>query len=102
MHILPMAGNLYSVEFGRNLDSHGEGPDDLLDLISVHRPRRLAIGDNEEVPRCHFGRVCYVDTLYLTIGSCMLSIILSGWAGWRDWRRVRMADQAVKEETETH
>ncbi|PFH47164.1 hypothetical protein AMATHDRAFT_152811 [Amanita thiersii Skay4041] len=73
LSMAPMvAGNLFSVAFGRNLDAH-DGK------------------TRAEVPRCLLGRECYVDTLYLTIGACSLSILLSAWAGWRDREKMRKA-----------
>ncbi|KAF8075789.1 major facilitator superfamily domain-containing protein [Lyophyllum atratum] len=67
------AGNLFSVVFGRNLDSH-ETPTE-----------SLASGT---MGQCLLGRQCYVDALYLTAGACFLAILLSAWAGWRDRQKL--------------
>lgn len=88
MHILPVAGVLFSVEFGRNLDAHGEASN-----VSSRAISSLA---SEAAPRCHSGRLCYVDTLYLTMASCFLSMVISAWVGWRDWRKSRMVDVAMQ------
>jgi len=68
-------GNIFSVAFGRNLDAH-ESP--------VTSPAAVT-----ELPvrQCLDGRLCYVDSLQLTIGACLLSMLLSVWAAWRDRRR---------------
>ncbi|KAK7444060.1 hypothetical protein VKT23_015457 [Stygiomarasmius scandens] len=68
-------GNIFSVAFGRNLDAH-ESP--ITSPVAV-----------TELPvrQCLDGRLCYVDSLQLTIGACLLSMLLNAWAAWRDRRR---------------
>ena len=70
--------NLLSFVFGRTLDAHAGGTvEDLLPTTF------LAYGP----PRCLQGRDCYVDAIYLTIGTSLLSFFLSLWAGYRDSRK---------------
>jgi MFS family permease len=74
-----IGGNIFSVAFGKNLDAH-ETPE---------TPQMLALLGEENLRRqCREGRACYVDTLYLTIAGCALSVLLSVWAGWRDHKRI--------------
>lgn len=82
-----ISGNLFSIIFGRNFDAH-EGvqissPGDSLKLIRDSDPT------TSTDLRCIQGLECYVDTIHLTIGVTLLSILLSVWAGWRDKRRIR-------------
>lgn len=69
------AGNLFSLAFGRNLDAHE--PVEAVDLAATPNSTQ-----------CLLGRECYVDTLYLTIAGCFLSMLLSVWAGWRDRQKI--------------
>jgi len=66
---------------GRNLDRHSRPPPPSL-------PSSPSLVVQEA--RCELGRLCYVDTLYLTVGVCLFALGLSLWAGWRDWKRVQM------------
>jgi len=71
--------NLLSFLFGRTLDAHaGRTVDDLFPTTTF-----LAYGP----PRCLQGRDCYVDAIYLTIGTSLLSSFLCFWAGYRDSRK---------------
>ncbi|KAI0301892.1 major facilitator superfamily domain-containing protein [Multifurca ochricompacta] len=63
-----VGGNLFSLAFGHNLDAH-ELP--ALQPASAHQ--------------CMAGRECYVRSLYLNLGACMVALGLSVWAGRRDW-----------------
>ena len=113
----PIAGNLFSIVFGRNLDSHnavvaagaGGGDSDSvrrwgrnwnavaaihwsmpsLSTSSASSLKRAPSSGGLTAPQCHLGRRCYVDTLYLTAGACSLSMLLSVWAGWRERRKLR-------------
>ncbi|KAF8632395.1 hypothetical protein AX17_004836 [Amanita inopinata Kibby_2008] len=93
------AGNLFSVVFGRNLDAHESNSQDesqgqrrLLTRLFGARVGGLGLGKRGgSGPRCLSGRECYVDTLYLTIGACFLSMLLSVWAGWRDREKMKKA-----------
>ncbi|EDR02388.1 uncharacterized protein LACBIDRAFT_309717 [Laccaria bicolor S238N-H82] len=83
-----ISGNLFSIIFGRNFDAH-EG----VQTEVIHYPRASLklIHDSDPTTsadlRCIQGLECYIDSIYLTIGITLLSILLSVWAGWRDkWR----------------
>jgi len=80
-----VAGNLFSIVFGRNLDAH-EGA---RDQPSIAEPALAT-------PQCLRGLQCYVDTLYLTAGATFLSILLSIWAGYRDRQKI-IASRQTKE-----
>ena len=71
--------NILSYLFGRTLDAHaGKIVKDLFPTDTF-----LAYGP----PRCLQGRECYVDAIYLTIGTTLFAFLLSLWAGYRDSRR---------------
>ncbi|KAK2459401.1 hypothetical protein APHAL10511_008588 [Amanita phalloides] len=79
--LAPMvAGNILSIMFGRNLDAH-------------ESESHLASAP----PRCVVGRECYVDTVYVTVGACFLSILLSLWACWRDREKIKAANVSGRE-----
>jgi hypothetical protein len=82
-----LAGNLFSVAFGRNLDSHERAPSET-DLLP---------GSNIS-PQCLKGRLCYVDTLYMTMAACFLSMVLSVWAGWRDRKKIAASQLKTRAE----
>jgi MFS family permease len=77
-----VAGNIFSILFGRNLDAHRSSPahDTLFKPppIHVYSP-----------PQCLLGLNCYRDTIYITMFATFLAILLSIWAGYRG--RVKMA-----------
>ncbi|KAG6917475.1 hypothetical protein DXG01_002452 [Tephrocybe rancida] len=66
-----VAGNLFAMVFGHILDAHD-------------KPLRKASLSTSVMNTCTLGRECYRDALYLTMGACFLSLLLSIWAGWRD------------------
>ncbi|KAF8890415.1 major facilitator superfamily domain-containing protein [Infundibulicybe gibba] len=69
LSLSPMvAGNLFSLAFGRNLDAHENAT-----------PSPQAVSP----PQCLQGRECYVDSLHLTIAAI--------WAGWRDRRKIALS-----------
>ena len=88
MTIAPVfAGNFFAVAFGRNMDAHtglgeplGYAPGTMMGLVGGQT------GDG--VPGCRIGRGCYVDTLYMAAGACVLAVALSVWAGCRERARV--------------
>ncbi|KAG6917474.1 hypothetical protein DXG01_002451 [Tephrocybe rancida] len=71
-----VAGNLFVMVFGRILDAHD-------------KPLRKATLPTSVMNTCTLGRECYRDALYLTMGACFLSLLLSIWAGWRDQKMRR-------------
>jgi len=78
--------NLLSFLFGQSLDAHDDkSVEDLL-------PPAFR---TYSAPRCLQGRDCYVDAIYLTIGTTFLSFLLSLWAGYRDnWKAANRGDIA--------
>ena len=85
-----VSGNLFSILFGRNFDAH-EGVQ--MEVIPSPSASLKLIRDSDTTTssdlRCIQGLECYVDTIRLTIGVTLVSILLSVWAGWRDKRRIR-------------
>ena len=78
-----LAGNLFSLIFGRNLDAHSPPSHDA--LLNPH-PIHVYTA-----PECLLGRNCYLDTIYLTIIATFLGILLSIWAGYRDRLKIAMS-----------
>ena len=76
-----MAGNLFSLIFGRNLDAHGS---------PVHAPLDSPPIDVYSAPQCLLGLKCYRDTIYVTMLTAFIAILLSIWAGYRDWLKIAM------------
>lgn len=95
-----LAGNLFSLAFGRNLDAHErDAAADGFSRFSVLGPPLLVDGGFAVVaaPLCAKGRLCYVETLYLAAGACGCALGLSVWAGLRDWRKLRAAAEKERE-----
>ena len=83
-----VSGNLFSIIFGRNFDAHEGVQTDVIPSRSASLELTRDSGSTTSADlRCIQGLECYVDTIYLTIGVTLLSILLSGWAGWRDKQR---------------
>jgi hypothetical protein len=76
-----VAGNLFSLLFGRNLDAHRSSP-------SHNNPPPLL--HVYTAPQCLQGLNCYRNTIYLTMFATFLAILLSIWAGYRDWMKISM------------
>jgi len=77
--ISPMvAGNLFSLMFGRNLDAH----DDISKRFSTTPATVLS------APHCLSGLPCYVNTIHFTVAANFLAIALSIWAGYRDRQKI--------------
>jgi hypothetical protein len=79
----PIAGNLFSVIFGRNLDAHRSSPANILVYDS-------------SVPQCLQGLNCYLDTMYLTMLATFLAVLLSIWAGYRDRLKIAIVQDKTK------
>ncbi|KAF8812696.1 MFS general substrate transporter [Phlegmacium glaucopus] len=74
----PMAaGNLFSFIFGRNVDAHNDSRFFTVPLITVM----------DSMPNCLEGLDCYVGGIYFTIGTTVLAVLLSIWAGYKDRQR---------------
>ncbi|KAF5337303.1 hypothetical protein D9611_002979 [Ephemerocybe angulata] len=78
-----IAGNLFSLVFGWNLDRNDDPAKGKVVARMVPLP-------GTEI-RCSKGVDCYVDSVYMTIGATFLALGLSVWAGFRDRRKVRNA-----------
>ena len=77
-----VAGNLFSLIFGKNLDAHGSPAHDALlntPPIEVY-----------SAPQCLLGLDCYLSTIYLTMLMTFFAILLSIWAGYRDRLKIAM------------
>lgn len=86
-----VGGNLFSLMFGRNLDSHASKDDS-----ETHSP--LSLLTRAGLPsehQCFDGRNCYVSTLYVTAMACLIALGLSVWAGIRDQRKTSEAKREV-------
>ncbi|KAG1740293.1 major facilitator superfamily domain-containing protein [Suillus lakei] len=86
-----VGGNLFSLMFGRNLDSHASNDD-----TETHSPlsliRRAGLPSEHQ---CFDGRNCYVSSLYVTATACLIALGLSVWAGIRDQRKTVEAKREV-------
>ncbi|KAH7890307.1 major facilitator superfamily domain-containing protein [Phlebopus sp. FC_14] len=85
-------GNVFSLMFGRNLDSHTSTRGDEPSMLSPrHGPSFLPIWPRGMASdrQCLGGRDCYVDSLRVTLVACTVALGLSVWAGIRDSRRSR-------------
>ena len=70
--------NLLSYLFGRTLDAHAGKI-----VEGLFSNTFLAYGP----PRCLQGRECYVNAIYLTIGTTLFASLLSLLVGYRDSRK---------------
>ena len=88
LSLSPMvAGNLFSLIFGRNLDAHEHDSRNHPTLSHTQYTSSL-LSITKAAPQCLQGRECYVDTLYLTVSATFLSILLSLLAAYRDKRKI--------------
>ncbi|KAG8696295.1 hypothetical protein FRC08_007253 [Ceratobasidium sp. 394] len=71
-------GNVFNYGFGRNFDAHSGGP-----------PPSIVI--NAGNMQCYSGRLCYVDAVYVALGSSCFGLLFSCLASWRSWKRTRGA-----------
>lgn len=86
MSLAPIfGGNIFSLVFGHNMDVHSSD--------GVPNPANVA-------RQCRIGRLCYVETLYLTNAACFLCVLLSVLAGWRDRRKLANAEEERKRRSE--
>jgi len=105
----PVVGsNLFSLAFGRNLDSHdspaASAPANSTILASTSTmPEFAARAGFTPERQCLDGRECYVASLYLTLAACVVALVLGIWAGRRDWKdgqdKERQVDEVVWEVT---
>lgn len=86
-----VGGNLFSLMFGRNLDSHASNDDS-----ETHSPLSLIRrGGLPSEHQCFDGRDCYVSSLYVTATACLIALGFSVWAGIRDQRKTAEAKREV-------
>ncbi|KAH9853298.1 MFS general substrate transporter [Lenzites betulinus] len=103
-----LGGNIFSIAFGRNLDSHGTD-DEALPATNSTLSAALsslsgsastvatsfttegihARGGLPSSHHCIIGRECYVDSLKLTIVACTVALGLGIYASWRDLKKQR-------------
>jgi len=78
-----IAGNLFSLAFGRNLDAHAPT------LTEDRRglDRRGGLPSTDARHQCLEGRLCYADSAKLTIVACLVAFSLSLLAALRVRRR---------------
>ena len=92
LSLSPMvAGNFFSLVFGRNLDAHEHAPFPS-SHTHAHTPHHYTQYTSSlatrKAPQCLQGKECYVDTLYLTVAATFLAILLSAVAAWRDKKKI--------------
>lgn len=98
-----IAGNLFSILFGWNLDRNEDkattpAPNSIsvsstTAITSLNNATAIAVRGSlpsTEV-RCSRGPECYVNSIYVTIAATILAIGLSIWAGVRDRRKISKA-----------
>ena len=73
-----IASNLFNLAFGRNLDAHSKPIEDV-------RMRRGGIPDTTHL--CLEGRLCYIDSVKLTIAACVIALGLSIFGALQDRRK---------------
>lgn len=105
-----LGGNIFSIAFGRNLDSHSDdeaspaGNSTLsvaasaLSSLAANATASVlptsegtihARGGLPSAHHCIIGRECYRDSIKLTMVACTVALGLGIYAGWRDTKRQR-------------
>jgi hypothetical protein len=77
------AGNLFSLAFGRNLDAHSRPLEDVAEQLW----RRGGLPSVDSGRQCLEGRLCYVDSVKLTIVACIVGFMLSVVGAIQDRRK---------------
>ena len=93
-----LAGNLFSLVFGRNLDAHAPTPTDVRHELDYYPRGGLPSTDARH--QCLEGRLCYIDSAKLTIIACFVSLLLSMLAAIRVRRKKAQHQRPEREETE--
>lgn len=83
-----IAGNIFSLAFGKNLDSHASRPHA---GEPGHERALFARGGLPSELLCYEGRACYVDSLRMTVMACLTALVLSLYAGWKDYRKHKLS-----------
>lgn len=47
-------------------------------------------------PNCSQGLYCYVEAIYLTMGTAVFTVLLGIWAGYKDRQRKILAHHAMR------
>ncbi|KAG9309730.1 major facilitator superfamily domain-containing protein [Chiua virens] len=87
-----MGGNLFSLMFGYNLDTHVPAKDANSSLALRTWSGLSDILVSRELPsehQCFDGKACYMGSLQVTLVACIISLGLSWWAGIRDRHKLR-------------
>ncbi|KAG8220377.1 major facilitator superfamily domain-containing protein [Butyriboletus roseoflavus] len=85
-----LGGNLFSLMFGRNLDTHatlGTRVRSFISLVSRELPSEH---------QCFDGKACYLGSLQVTLVACIVSLGLSWWAGIRDGQKIKDRNASVR------
>jgi hypothetical protein len=83
IYMLSVAGNLFSLVFGKNLDAH--------DSTRGHDALNPPLTHAYSPPQCLLGLKCYLDAIYFTMVATVLAVLLSIYAGYRDRLKIAMA-----------
>ncbi|KAK7689991.1 hypothetical protein QCA50_006633 [Cerrena zonata] len=113
-----IGGNIFSIAFGRNLDAHA--PSDSAaapsssSTSSIVSTATAAItstvissstlttrGGLPSDHQCLQGRICYADSLKMTIFACCFALLLALYAGWIDRHSVKGHGRALLPESES-
>jgi len=81
-----LAGNLFGLAFGRDVDSHVEHRNQ---AVSRH-PASLSLLSKRFDPsaeQCSEGRLCYTECLIMTATACTLALALSVFVAWDKSRK---------------
>ncbi|KAG8992142.1 hypothetical protein FRB94_011943 [Tulasnella sp. JGI-2019a] len=92
-----IAGNIFSLAFGKNLDAHASAPTATRGVGSITRSLSF-LNRRGGLPSellCYQGQVCYADSLRMTSFACTIAIFLSVYAGWLDRRKAALKAAAA-------
>ncbi|KAG8809163.1 hypothetical protein FRC17_003571 [Serendipita sp. 399] len=85
-----IAGNLFSLAFGRNLDAHSRPLEDVGEMWT-----RGGLPSNDSSRQCLEGRFCYLDSIKITIFACIVAFALSIFGALRDRQKHQPRREAV-------
>ncbi|KAH0839347.1 major facilitator superfamily domain-containing protein [Lanmaoa asiatica] len=92
-----VGGNLFSLMFGHNLDTHTPVQD--THSLLATRVWSLTSLVSRELPsehQCFDGKACYSGSLQVTLVACIVSLGLSWWAGIRDGQKIKSRNARVR------
>ncbi|CAL1713245.1 unnamed protein product [Somion occarium] len=103
-----IGGNVFSIAFGQNLDAHAPSeasPEDsstsLLSSTLSTTSSLFARGGLPSEHQCLQGRVCYTDSIKMTIVACCFALVLAVYAGWRDRHSSKGKGQSLIPDSES-